>query len=593
MGIRGRRRASAGAGFVLLAAIAAGLFVQPATAAESCAYNAGTKAVTASIASGGQATLVVVAGALHFGAIPTACGAATTANTDSITITGNTGTSERLVLDHRGGVFGPGFTPEFNTPEIEIATSLGDSTDRVVVYATEGNDVMAPGQDGMALNTDGDVDVTFSPGIFQIEAHMLGGNDYFNGRGQGGAGLHFLGPIELTGGEGDDTLLRGSSDPDLIDGGPGNDDIQGQEGNDVITAGSGNDSVAGGSENDTLTGGAGLDSFAASSGDDTMHAQDDEADTLLNGGPGIDTAYIDTGVDANPVATENVIGDGGPPPPPGGTCSYNSGTKAVAASIPSGTQATLKVVGGQIWYGATPAACGAATTTNTDTISIAGTGGTIETLVVDMSGGAFEPGATAESTGTAEIELNTSLGDTTDVIVVHGTSGPDTIRIGQNGVGLNSDSDRDVTFAPLPAQIEVFGNGGVNTLSARGGFGTGSIFLGKAILRAGGAGDLVQGGSGNDDLFGGAGNDRIEGQNGDDTIDGAGGNDVLLGQGGNDTMTGGAGADEFLASTGNDTMHAEDDAADVAINGGGGVDTAYYDLGIDPTPSATENKIPA
>ncbi len=58
-------------------------------------------------------------------------------------------------------------------------------------------------------------------------------------------------------------------------------------------------------------------------------------------------------------------------------------------------------------------------------------------------------------------------------------------------------------------------------------------------------------------------------------------------------MTGGTGADEFLASTGNDTMHAEDDAADVSINGGGGVDTAYYDLGLDPNPGATENKIPA
>ncbi len=498
MGIGGRRRASAGAGFVLGAALVAGLLVQPAAAAESCAYNAGTKAVTASIAAGGQATLVVVGGALHFGATPTACGAATTSNTDSISITGNAGTSERLVLDHRGGVFGPGFTPEFNTPEIEIATSLGDSTDRVVVYATEGNDVMAPGQDGMALNTDGDVDVTFSPGIFQIEAHMLGGNDYFNGRGQGGAGLHFLGPITLTGGDGNDTLLRGSSDPDVIDGGPGNDDIQGQEGSDVITAGSGNDSVAGGSENDTLTGDAGLDSFAGSTGDDIIHAQDDEADTLINGGPGIDTAYYDEQVDANPVAVENRIGDGGPPPPPGGTCSYNSGTRAVAASIPSGTQATLKVVGGQIWYGATPAACGAATTTNTDTISIAGNAGTVETLVVDMSGGAFAPGATAESTGIAEIELNTSLGEyercgrrARNVRSRHDPDRPERRRVELR-------QRRDVTFAPLPAQIEVLGNGGVNTLSARGGFGTGSIFLGKAILRAGSAGDLVQGGAGND-----------------------------------------------------------------------------------------------
>ena len=54
-------------------------------------------------------------------------------------------------------------------------------------------------------------------------------------------------------------------------------------------------------------------------------------------------------------------------------------------------------------------------------------------------------------------------------------------------------------------------------------------------------------------------------------------------------MTGGAGSDEFLGATGNDTMHANDDEADVSINGGSEVDTAYYDNGIDPNPAATEN----
>jgi len=43
----------------------------PATAAaESCAYDASTRAVTALLDPGGDATLVVVGGALHFGASP-------------------------------------------------------------------------------------------------------------------------------------------------------------------------------------------------------------------------------------------------------------------------------------------------------------------------------------------------------------------------------------------------------------------------------------------------------------------------------------------------------------------------------------------
>jgi Ca2+-binding RTX toxin-like protein len=62
---------------------------------------------------------------------------------------------------------------------------------------------------------------------------------------------------------------------------------------------------------------------------------------------------------------------------------------------------------------------------------------------------------------------------------------------------------------------------------------------------------------------------------------------------GNDELIGGSGADQFLGSSGNDIMRADDDAADVNINGGPGTDTAYYDLGIDPVPTATESKIPA
>jgi Ca2+-binding RTX toxin-like protein len=268
------------------------VLVGPASAApESCSYDAGTKVVTATIAAGGQASLVVVGGALHFGASPTACGAATTTNTNSININGSAGSNETLTLDHRGGAFGPGAASESNIPEIEIATSLGDTTDRVVVYATEGDDYTAAGQLGLALNTDGDVDVTFSPSTFLLEMNMLGGSDHFNGRGEGGAGLHFLGDITIFGGDGDDPYLRGSDETDVIDGGPGNDILLGEIGNDTMTAGSGNDSLTGGDGTDLMTGGAGIDSFVAGEGDDTIYAEDDEADTQLNGGQGVDTAY--------------------------------------------------------------------------------------------------------------------------------------------------------------------------------------------------------------------------------------------------------------------------------------------------------------
>ena len=247
--------------------------------------------------------------------------------------------------------------------------------------------------------------------------HLLGGDDHFDARGTGGAGLHFTGPTVITGGEGNDDLLRGESVVDSIDGGPGDDVLDAQPGNDVLNGGPGDDVMTGGGDDDTLTGGPGHDTFNGNDGNDTFHAQDDEADISLSGGPGTDTANIDTGIDPAPVAVENVIGDGGPPPG-GPGCSYNAVTSAVSATMTAGAQATLVVVGDEIRFGDPAVACGAATTANTDTITVGGVAGSVETLVIDQSGGAFAPGATAE-TGTSEIEISTLLGDASDLVIVN------------------------------------------------------------------------------------------------------------------------------------------------------------------------------
>src|SRR5512134_2655733 len=69
--------------------------------AESCTYDPATASVSASITPGGSAVVDVVGGVIRFGAVPTPCGAATTTNTDSISIAGNVGTTERLTLDQR------------------------------------------------------------------------------------------------------------------------------------------------------------------------------------------------------------------------------------------------------------------------------------------------------------------------------------------------------------------------------------------------------------------------------------------------------------------------------------------------------------
>src|SRR5918996_590179 len=524
--------------------------------AESCVYDPGTASVSASITPGGSATIDVVGGAIRFGAVPAPCGAATVTNTDSISVTGNVGTTERLTLDQRTGLLGPGKTAEFNIAEIEIDTALGDLTDTVAFFLTSGD-------------------------------------DFVNGRGEGGAGLRYLGRIDIDGGPGNDWLLRGGAQGDVLTGGSGNDRLEGQDGADVIDGGSGDDYVSGGDHDDDLTGGPGSDTFAASGGDDEIFAEDGEADGSINGGPGFDVAFYDIGLDPNPVAVESATGTPPPPPPPPpvGACEYDAATRAVTAQMAAGGQAVLRVSGAQIQFGATPAACGAATTANTDTITVIGPAGSSETLTLDQSAGAFAPGATGES-GLAEIEIALNLGDASDEVVVIGTAGDDSIAVGQNGVGLNADGDVDVAFGQLPARMEVHGLGGADTLAGRGGQGTGGVFGGQLELVGGDDADTLRGGLGADDVQGGAGNDLLEGREGNDVLSGDAGDDTLAGNDGNDELTGGAGADSFIGSSGDDVFFATDGEADTQLSGGPGIDTAHYDGALDPTPVAVENRIP-
>jgi hypothetical protein len=97
-------------------------------AVESCAYDAGTKRITAEITSGSQATLKVKSsGELWFGLAPSACGSATTTNTDLIVVNGTAGTVEKLTVDMSEGFIGPGFSSESNLPEIEFQVNMGDT----------------------------------------------------------------------------------------------------------------------------------------------------------------------------------------------------------------------------------------------------------------------------------------------------------------------------------------------------------------------------------------------------------------------------------------------------------------------------------
>jgi Ca2+-binding RTX toxin-like protein len=576
-------------GAVVLGAGAAG------AAVESCAYDPGTKRITAEITSGSQATLKVKSsGELWFGLVPAACGGATTTNTDLIVVNGAAGTVEKLTVDMSEGFIGPGFSSESNLPEIEFQVNMGDTADSFAVIGTNNGDRMAAGASGFGFNSDGDLDVVFTP--LPSSMSIVGGTgvNFLTARGGWGAGLAYQGATTITGGNVGDEL-NGGQGPDVITGGTGNDVVNGYGGNDTLVGGDGNDRLSGGDGNDTITGGAGADDMIAGAGDDTIFANDGETDVQIHGAAGVDTATVDANLDPGTVAVENKIVDQGPPPPPpppGGACTYNAATKAVTAGLPAGGTATLAVVGGEIRFGATPTACGAATTANTDSITVNGAAGSVERLTVDQTGGALAPGVGAESNGIAEIEMAINLGDADDQIVVHGTPGNDALAIGTKGVSFNSDTDVDVTITPMPSSIELVGGEGDDTVTARGGFGSGQVFSGSAVLRGGGGDDTLTGSNLDDLIVGGAGADALTGYGGNDELRGEDGNDQLFGNDGNDLMVGGLGADSFVGGNGNDTFQAADGVADVSLSGGAGVDTAFFDAGLDPGPSAVEIQNP-
>jgi hypothetical protein len=85
-------------------------------------------------------------------------------------------------------------------------------------------------------------------------------------------------------------------------GGSGNDELYGGAGNDVLEGRKGNDTANAG-----LATTRSPETTATIRSSEVLRADDDEADTNLNGGPGSDTAHYDQGIDVALVAVETLI----------------------------------------------------------------------------------------------------------------------------------------------------------------------------------------------------------------------------------------------------------------------------------------------
>jgi Ca2+-binding RTX toxin-like protein len=294
--------------------------------------------------------------------------------------------------------------------------------------------------------------------------------------------------------------------------------------------------------------------------------------------------------------------------PAGGVvvCAFDEPTGTVTITLDNGDVARVVRQGDAITVAGAP--CDTATVLNTDTINASSTG-TAATVEIDLSGGPFAPGETAEADAAdSEIEwlVNLLAGSTLRVL---GSSGPDDVVVGADGINLdateaNDDVDVVVTGGPT---VVLSGADGADALSAAGGAGTGgagpvATLQGDEandVLTPGSPGSTVNGGAGSDtadyrasgggvevDLAAGtarigggtdtlAGIENAIGTPGDDVLVGDGGANSLDGIAGDDRIAGGPGDDTLIGGAGSDLLDYAGAGSAVTVDLGEGTATGH------------------
>ena len=309
----------------------------------------------------------------------------------------------------------------------------------------------------------------------------------------------------VNGNGGDDTITAGNGLANLIhitmDGGTGNDTLTGGDGNDTLIGGDGNDTLIGGRGNDLLLGGAGDDTFVWNPGDgsDTVEGQAGN-DTLAFNGANV-SEQMDISASGSRVRLFRNVGsvtmdlNGGV----GNTIAALGGADQITVNDTTGTD--LKHVGIDLSAGAAP-----------------GVGdGLADSVILNGTHSGDAVGVTGAGTSfavtglPADVSVNGSEG-ANDSLVINTLGGSDSI----NATGL-------------PA--------GVVKLTADGGAGNDTIFgsAGNDMLIGGDGNDLIDGGAGSDTALMGAGDDTFVWDPGDgsDTVEGQGGNDTMRFNGSN------------------------------------------------------------
>jgi Ca2+-binding RTX toxin-like protein len=230
--------------------------------------------------------------------------------------------------------------------------------------------------------------------------------------------------------------------------------------------------------------------------------------------------------------------------------------------------------------------------------------GTVARCPESVNGGGITAQLGAGGFGTpSSTEANTFISLTSELVLISGGDGPDTITTGGGDDSVSGHGGDDVLSS----------GGGSDSVSGGGGFffgssdgndqltgGAGNDNLnggsGNDIVNADGGNDSVQAGAGDDSVDGGAEDDIINGADGDDTMSGAGGDDSMSGGGigslatndGNDELSGGAGDDVIDGGSGDDIVNADEGSDEVlggrgsdSLTGGDDPDTISGQLGDD------------
>jgi Ca2+-binding RTX toxin-like protein len=197
-----------------------------------------------------------------------------------------------------------------------------------------------------------------------------------------------------------------------------------------------------------------------------------------------------------------------------------------------------------------------------------------------LQGGPFAPGATPETEGASEIEVEFVGSDIFAIdtfATVRGTRLADQFEWGPGpdlhaGLNLNpgsaADQDVDVTVHGSEfSSLHAMGRGGDDSILPA----PGALFPNDGVFSTGGpgsdrlvaprnSGGLLEAGPGDDVLIGG--------RRGDD-LEGGGGNDQIKGAAGNDRIEAGSGRDVIRAGAGHDHIEARDSTRDIVRCGPG------------------------